>query len=61
MAKDKDSVIHVCSDMSSPPYLTAQTSRVMCTDSDGLISPNETVPTLRRSARARRAPDKLDL
>ena len=23
--KDKDSVIHVCSDVSSPPYLTVQT------------------------------------
>ena len=35
MTKDKDSVIHVCSDMSSHPYLTAQTPRVGRTDSGG--------------------------
>ena len=46
MTKNKDSVIHVCSDMSSPPYLTAQTPRVGNADSGGSISPNETVPTL---------------
>ena len=58
MTKDIDSV---CTDMSSPPSPTFQTPRFGRTDSGRSISPNETVPTLRRLARAHRAPDKLDL
>ncbi|KAK3768010.1 hypothetical protein RRG08_016905 [Elysia crispata] len=43
-----------------PLLLLLKHSGVERIDSGGSISRNKTVPSLRRSARARRAPDKLD-